>query len=65
MERPQEIEELAAVLQALHDHFTPYWADRANAVDVEFLIAGPDRDVIVLQARPFSVVYRDGQRWED
>lgn len=32
------------------------------AVDVELLIAGPDRDVVVLQARPFQVVYADGQR---
>lgn len=58
----RDIARLAEVLVALHEHFEPFWTDRANAVDVEFLIAGPDRDVIVLQARPFQVVYQDGQR---
>jgi phosphoenolpyruvate synthase/pyruvate phosphate dikinase len=62
--REEELLELAEVLQQLHDHFSPYWANRANAVDVEFLIAGPNRDVIVLQARPFNVVYHEGQTWD-
>lgn len=58
--RDAEIRELTAVLEALHEHFMPHWqAGDANAVDVEFLLAGPDRDVIVLQARPFRVLYQD------
>ena len=32
-----------------------------HAVDVEFLIAGPDRDVVVLQARPFRAVFHDAE----
>lgn len=69
--RPEEILELAEVLRVLHEHFTPRWGDRIGripegsaaeiAAEVEFLIAGPDRDVIVLQARPFVVVYSEGQ----
>lgn len=67
-----EIHRLAEVLQALHDHFTPRWGDRVGhvpegsvaqvAADVEFLIAGPDRHVVILQARPFVVVYGAGQQ---
>ncbi len=67
-----EIHGLAEVLQALHDHFTPRWGDRVGhvpegslaqiAADVEFLIAGADRHVVILQARPFVVVYGPGQQ---
>jgi hypothetical protein len=41
------------------------WSGRANAVDVEFLIAGEDRHVVILQARPYRVVYAKGQRLSD
>ncbi|HJL16779.1 MAG TPA: PEP/pyruvate-binding domain-containing protein [Sandaracinaceae bacterium LLY-WYZ-13_1] len=60
-----ELAELAEVLGVLHERMLPHWAHRANAVDVEFLIAGPDRHVVVLQARPFQVAYAEGQRWQD
>jgi hypothetical protein len=36
------------------------WSQRANAVDVEFLVAGDDRHIVVLQARPYRVVYSRG-----
>jgi len=70
--RDEEILELAEVLRVLHEHFAPRWGDRVGrlpegstaevAAEVEFLIAGPDRDVVVLQARPFAVVYAEGQQ---
>ncbi|MCA9607238.1 MAG: hypothetical protein KC619_16645 [Myxococcales bacterium] len=70
--RDAEIHALADVLDRLHEHFAPRWGDRVGhvpdgsvahvAADVEFLIAGPDRHVVVLQARPFVVVYGPGQQ---
>ncbi len=56
---------LADVLGKLHSHFMRHWKGRANAVDVEFLIAGADRHVLVLQARPYRVTYAKGQRLDD
>lgn len=50
---PDDLSHLRPVLETLHRHFVPRWGARANAVDVEFLIAGDDREVVVLQARPF------------
>ena len=55
---------LTNVLGVLHAHFTPRWTAGANAVDVEFLVAGEDRHVVVLQARPYTVRWGEGQRWE-
>jgi hypothetical protein len=71
-----EIVALTDVLEALHVHFTTMWStptlpicpsvrERCVAVDVEYLIAGADRHVVVLQARPFTVNYAEGQRWTD
>lgn len=64
--REEEVVRLTQMLLQLHDHFLPLWgAERANAADVEFLVAGPDRHIVMLQARPFNVLYAPGQRWED
>ena len=60
-----DLKALDEVLSRLHDHFMREWRHRANAVDVEFLIAGADRHVVVLQARPYHVVYSKGQRLDD
>jgi len=60
-----DLRALADVLQKLHTHFMRTWHRRANAVDVEFLLAGGDRHVIVLQARPYRVTYAAGQRIDD
>jgi hypothetical protein len=60
-----DLRSLGEVLGKLHTHFMRQWRGRANAVDVEFLIAGPDRRVVVLQARPYRVVYAKGQRLDD
>lgn len=59
------IKELAAVLLKLDEHFRARWRGPANAVDVEFLIAGEDRHVVIVQARPFTVKYEGGRRLPD
>lgn len=53
-----ELRKLAPVLKKLHSHFLWRWPGPANAVDVEFLIAGEDRQVVILQARPYTVSYQ-------
>jgi hypothetical protein len=55
---------LTNVLRVLHEHFEPRWTGEPNAVDVEFLVAGEDRHIVVLQARPYTVRWGEGQRWE-
>lgn len=60
-----DLRSLDAVLGKLHRHFMRVWHRQANAVDVEFLIVGADRHVVVLQARPYRVVYSKGQRLDD
>jgi len=60
-----DLRALGDVLGKLHDHFMHVWSRRANAVDVEFLFAGDDRHVVILQARPYRVVYSKGQRLDD
>lgn len=60
-----DLRNLGEVLGKLHGHFMRRWSRRANAVDVEFLVAGDDRHVVVLQARPYRVNYAAGQRLDD
>jgi len=60
-----DLRALGDALGKLHDHFMHAWSRRANAVDVEFLLAGNDRHVVILQARPYRVVYAKGQRLDD
>jgi Ser/Thr protein kinase RdoA (MazF antagonist) len=60
-----DLRALGDALGKLHEHFMDTWSHRANAVDVEFLIAGEDRHVVILQARPYRVVYTKGQRLSD
>jgi hypothetical protein len=52
-----EVLRLTDVLVTLHDHFEPHFPEGSNAVDVEFLIAGPEHRPIIVQARPFAVTY--------
>ncbi len=63
---------LRNTLDALHAHFVSveepdarhHWpGSDANACDVEFLVAGADRRVVILQVRPFTVHYGAGQEW--
>ncbi|RXK53406.1 hypothetical protein ESB00_17070 [Oleiharenicola lentus] len=53
-----DLQKLAPALQKLHSHFLWRWPGSANAVDAEFLIAGEDRHVVILQARPYTVSYK-------
>jgi rifampicin phosphotransferase len=61
----REVLDLAAVLSRLHTHFMRQWSGDSNAVDVEFLLTGTDRQVVILQARPYQVRYAEGQRLRD
>lgn len=52
-----EVLRLTDVLVTLHEHFEPHFPEGSNAVDVEFLIAGPEHRPVIVQARPFTVTY--------
>lgn len=62
---------LQDVLTVLSEHFTQEhdWLTRrwpgseANACDVEFLVAGADRHVVILQVRPYTVHWGPGQEF--
>ena len=54
---------LSRVLFQIHAHFTnerQVW-QTGHAMDVEFLIAGPDRHVVIVQARPFTIHWDEGR----
>ncbi len=65
-----EIVRLASVLRRLHCGFRQRWLQlgedvpSTRALDVEYLIAGADRHVVILQARPYDVRYEASQRVE-
>ena len=51
-------------LRAIDAHFVPSlsFEDRAGrAMDVEFILAGPTRRVVIVQARPITLRYDDGR----
>jgi hypothetical protein len=58
------------VLTVLHQHFPARWArgadeaSGANACDVEFLVAGAERRIVILQVRPYTVHWGPGQTWD-
>jgi hypothetical protein len=62
--RELDLMRLQNALSVLQQHFPPRWSGDANACDVEFLIAGEDRHVVILQARPYTVRWGPGQGWE-
>ncbi len=53
-----EVLEITTQLEAIHQHFVPRFSDGSNAVDVELLVAGPERRPIFVQARPLRVVWQ-------
>jgi hypothetical protein len=63
-----QILQLASTLRTLHCHFRNRWRQRgmqvdgSDALDVEYLVAGEDRHLVILQARPFEVRYDEAQR---
>ncbi|MFO0696474.1 MAG: PEP/pyruvate-binding domain-containing protein [Polyangiales bacterium] len=53
---------LVEILQAIHARMLPGFGGAANGVDVELLLTR-DRRFVVVQARPYRVVYEPGQSW--
>jgi hypothetical protein len=56
--RREEVLELTRQLEAVHTMFTPRFGSASNAVDVEFLVAGPERMPVLVQARPLRVAWQ-------
>lgn len=54
-----DVLELTRRLEAIHALFRPHLPPPSNAVDVEFLVAGDDRRLVIVQARPYQVVWPD------
>ncbi len=54
---------LAWLLRIIHRELTPSYEGDANAVDVEVLLTR-DRRFVTVQARPITVRWGPGQRWE-
>ncbi len=51
---PEELSELADLLERIHNHFRPLYPPRADfAMDVEFKL-GPGRKIFIKQARPLA-----------
>ena len=56
-----ELVHLAEALRAIHERFVPDPWDHAHAMDVEFILHGSGRDLVVVQARPYSLRYDQGR----
>lgn len=53
---------LTNTLTTLHAALVPRYANNANALDVEFFVR-TDHSIVIVQARPYRIVYTEGQRW--
>jgi hypothetical protein len=63
---PADIIHLTAALKVVHLDFThDDYGMSGNAVDVEFLLAGASHEVVIVQARPFTVSWPQDRRWLD
>ncbi|HJL17961.1 MAG TPA: PEP/pyruvate-binding domain-containing protein [Sandaracinaceae bacterium LLY-WYZ-13_1] len=56
--RRAEVLDLTRQLEAIHARFLPRFAEHSNAIDVEFLVTERERDVVMVQARPFRVSWQ-------
>ena len=56
-----ELLRLAGALRAIHERFVPDPWDHAHAMDVEFILRGPRRELMVVQARPYTLRYDQGR----
>jgi hypothetical protein len=56
-----ELLRLAGALRAIHERFVPDPWDHAHAMDVEFILHGPRRELVVVQARPYTLRYDQGR----
>jgi phosphoenolpyruvate synthase/pyruvate phosphate dikinase len=54
---------LAVILRRIDDAMAPHYQGRANAVDVEFLVTSGAHRFVIVQARPYTVEYTEGQRY--
>ena len=59
--KKESLRALSNVLTTIHQHFMGRWNVNANAVDVEFLVTSNNK-IIILQARPYTVIYSKSQR---
>lgn len=61
---PEDIKRLSTALEAIHVAFTgDSYGMSGRAADVEFLLAGPARGVVIVQARPYQVEWTKDRRW--
>lgn len=58
----QDVLELSHTLTALHAALVPRFAAYANALDIEFFVRA-DHRIVIVQSRPYRIVYTEGQRW--
>lgn len=56
--RREEVLRFTEQLELIHETFSPRFQDGSNAVDVEMLLAGEDRHFVLVQARPYRVVWQ-------
>lgn len=57
----QEVYDLSVALRVIQQRFDP--GHPTSALDIEFLLAGPQRRLVFVQARPYRVHYDEGQGW--
>lgn len=61
-----DIKRLVIALDAIHASFTgDTYKMSGNAVDAEFLLAGPSREVVIVQARPYTIVWKGDRKYLD
>lgn len=53
---------ISHMLHTLHSALVPRFAAYANALDIEFFVRA-DHRIVIVQARPYRIVYTEGQRW--
>lgn len=60
-----ELRSLATALTGIHNAFIPggNWLD-GRAMDVEFLLT-PAREIVIVQARPYRIVWDNGRRYSE
>lgn len=58
-----EVFQLSGALRAIHQHFVGGTYDSDHAMDVEFVLAGPTRRLVIVQARPIALRHDDGRGW--
>jgi phosphoenolpyruvate synthase/pyruvate phosphate dikinase len=63
--RDEEVLRLASVLVSIHAHFIGSSYESDHAMDVEFVLAGPDRRLVIVQARPIALRHDEGRGWAE